>query len=551
MPRLTMEPAPACDCGGACGQGSDSDVIGNYYAAQYRDAWDAAVRTAGNLPSLESRTLAFLNAFCDSDVPRVVKEAALYTLTGLRSQTTFRTPDGRVYGWEGCGDRSGCCFGSCTHVWNYEHATGFLFGDLAQTMREVEFLHATAGNGLMNFRVHLPLGRSQEFGKGAADGQMGAIMRLYREWQLSGDEAMLRKAWPHARKAIEFCWVPGGWDADQDGVMEGCQHNTMDVEYYGPNGQMGIWYLGALRACQEMAAFVGEAHFADRCRKLFENGSAWIDANLFNGEFYEQKVMPPRSDTEVAAGLRIGMGGGNMVDPDWQLGAACLVDQLVGQYTAHVLGLGYLVKPENVRKTLASIKKYNFKKSLFNHFNHLRSFVLNGESATLMATYPLGRRPKAPFPYCNEVMTGFEYTAAIGMLQEGMTKDGMELIAAVRSRYTGNNRSPFDEAECGHHYARAMATWAAYVTLTGFAYSGVSKTMTFAAAPGKTFFWSNGYAWGTCRQARAKGGAEVELTVLHGSLTLKELSLRGLGSSTFKTPRTVAAGKTVKLLVAK
>ncbi len=549
LPELTMEPKKECGSGCCCGDDSDSDLIGNYYTTQYRDAWDAAVRTAKDLKRLEGRTLDFLTAFCDSDVPAKVKEAALYTLTGLRSQTTFRTPDGRMYGWEGCGDRGGCCYGSCTHVWNYEHATGFLFGALATTMREVEFMHATADNGLMSFRVNLPLGRAQESGKAAADGQMGAIMRLYREWQLSGDEALLRQAWPNARKALAFCWTPGGWDADQDGVMEGCQHNTMDVEYYGPNGQMGIWYLGALRACEEMARHMDDGEFASKCRRLFENGSAWIDANLFNGEFYEQQILPPKNDDDVAAGLRIRMAGGTSVD--WQLGAACLVDQLVGQYTAHVVGLGYLVKPENVRKTLAAIKKYNFKKSLVNHFNHLRTFVLNGESATLMATYPLGRRPKVPFPYCNEVMTGFEYTAAIGMLQEGMAREGLELIEAVRGRYTGNNRSPYDEAECGHHYARAMATWAAYVTVTGFAYSGVSKAITFAATPGKTFFWANGYAWGTCRQVKAKGGVEVELAVMHGSLTLKELSLRGVGAVSFKGPKTIAAGKTAKVVVVK
>ena len=74
-----------------------------------------------------------------SDLPEEVKEAALFNLSTLRSQTCFRTADGRFYGWEGCGDTRGCCHGSCTHVWNYEQATAFLFGDLAKIMREVEF----------------------------------------------------------------------------------------------------------------------------------------------------------------------------------------------------------------------------------------------------------------------------------------------------------------------------------------------------------------------------------------------------------------------------
>ena len=102
---------------------------------------------------------------------------------------------------------------------------------------------------------------------------MGCIMKMYRDWQLSGDDNTLRKLWPNVRKAVEFCWIKGGWDADRDGVMEGCQHNTMDVEYYGPNPQMEIWYLGALRAAEEMAKGAGDKAFAALCRDLFDKAT--------------------------------------------------------------------------------------------------------------------------------------------------------------------------------------------------------------------------------------------------------------------------------------
>ncbi|HET8626789.1 MAG TPA: GH116 family glycosyl-hydrolase, partial [Thermomicrobiales bacterium] len=241
------------------------DRVGNEYATRYADAWDVAARMAADLPALEADTLAFVRAFCASDLPDVVKEAALCNLSTLRTQTCFRTADGRLYGWEGCDDRNGCCHGSCTHVWNYEQATPFLFADLARGMREVEFLHATRDDGLMSFRVDLPLSRAQDWDLAAADGQLGCLMKLYREWRLSGDDAWLRALWPRARRALEFCWLPGGWDADRDGVLEGCQHNTMDVEYYGPNPQMGGWYLGALRAMEEMARHLGDDDLAAEC----------------------------------------------------------------------------------------------------------------------------------------------------------------------------------------------------------------------------------------------------------------------------------------------
>ena len=540
--RLTWAPTPptAEQC---CAPG---DLIGNYYTTKSKDAWDAAARALKVLPDLEARTVAFAQAFCDSDLPLPVKEAALFNLSTLRTQTCFRTPDGRFYAWEGCSDRNGCCSGSCTHVWNYEQATAFLFGDLAWTMREVEYLYTTNDVGHMSFRVGLPLKpRAQEFGLAAADGQMGCLLKLYRDWQLSGDTKALKKLWPKARKSLEFCWIAGGWDADQDGVMEGCQHNTMDVEYFGPNGQMAIWYLGALRASEEIARFLGETEFADRCRSLFENGSKWIDENLFNGQYYEQLVWPLRED-QIAPGLRHpGMGARNLADPDFQLGAACLVDQLVGQFLAHVCGLGYLTKPAHVKKTLKSIMKYNFQPNLSSHFNFMRGYALGDEAAILMSTYPLGRRPKKPFSYATEVMTGFEYTAAIGMLYECLDQEGLRAIAAIRDRYDGLRRSPFDEAECGHHYGRAMAAWAAVPCLTGFQYSGVTGTMTFDPIEGK-HFWSNGYAFGTCEIKETDKGYQLKLTVLEGKLKLEKLVLSGVGEAAVKAPE---AGKTVRVSI--
>ena len=526
-------------------------TIGNYYATRYRDAWDVAVRTVAQLPALEERTLTFVTGFVESDLPLAVKEAGLNNLTALRSQTSFRTPDGHFFGFEGCVDNQGCCYGSATHVWNYDPATSSLFGELARSMREVEFLHATDERGLMSARVNLPLSRAREYGMAAADGQTAAIVRLYRDWQLSGDDDFLRRLWPSARKAMEFCWIEGGWDADQDGVMEGCQHNTMDTDYYGPHPQIVGWYLAALRAAEEMASYLGDTDFAERCRALFERGRAWVDSNLFNGEFYEQQIRPMTDPAGIALGLRptrrvvAGTVARDTRHPDLQLGPGCLVDQLVGQYMAHVCGLGYLLEPDHVQRTLKSIMRYNFRSSLANHFNHMRSYALDGEAALLMASYPRGARPQRPFIYFNEVMTGFEYTAAVHMLYEGQVDDGLACIEAVRSRYDGRKRSPFDEAECGHHYVRAMVGWAAGLALSGFRYSGVEQSMWFTAStsPARAF-WSTGSAWGTCRQVPAPAGTEVDLVVLHGSLSLRRFTLQGAGTVAFEQPLQLGAGET-------
>jgi non-lysosomal glucosylceramidase len=273
-----------------------------------------------------------------------------------------------------------------------------------------------------------------------------------------------------------------------------------------------------------MAEYLGDTGFASECQRLFELGSKWTDAHLFNGQYYQQEIRPPQVGAELVQGLEVGMGAESKEEPDYQMGSGCLVDQLAGQLMAHVCGLDYLLDEDHVRQTLESIMKYNFQEDLYAHFNHMRTFALNDESGLLMCTFPLGNRPKTPVPYFNELMTGFEYTAAVHMLYEGMIEQGLRCIKAIRSRYDGHRRNPFDEAECGHHYARAMTSWAAVLALTGFRYSGVSRIMEFAIKEG-TFFWSTGYAWGTLSQEPAAEEIQVRLRVLSGDLWLSKLIL--------------------------
>ena len=463
------------------------EVVGNYYSTRYPDSWDSALAFIPRIREWESRTLSFVNAFLSSDLPDAVKEAALFNLNVLRSQTVFRIADGHMMGWEGVMDRYGSCAGSCTHVWNYEVATPFLFGDLARTMRDVEFGYALSPDGAMDFRANLPLGTAPDPSQTAADGQMGCIMKLYREWQLCGDKAFLERYWPACKQSLSFAWVEKGWDGDCDGVMEGSQHNTMDVSYFGPNPQMGFWYMGALRAAEEMASAMGDKAFARKCRRLFEAGSAWMDAHLFNGEYYEHKITDPETFHFLPEGSdRI---------PPYQLGSGCLVDQLVGQYMAHICGLGYLGDRTHIRKTMESVMKYNFVEDVSGCFNNMRSYVLGHESCLLMASWPKGRL-EVPFPYFSEAMTGFEYCAATEMIYEGLEREGLRCIEAIRERFDGARRNPFDEPECGHHYARSMASWSAVLALSGFHYSAVNKEFCITSRPG-TWFWSNGSAWGT------------------------------------------------------
>lgn len=324
----------------------------------------------------------------------------------------------------------------------------------------------------------------------------------------------------------------------------------MDVEYFGPNPQMQFWYLGALKACEKMAHYLGDVEFACKCESLFSHGSKWIDENLFNGSYYEQQIIPPEEDKNVSSYLTAGMGSKNFSNPDYQLGAGCLVDQLAGQLMAHVCGLGYLARPANIRKTLKSIMKYNYRRNFFDFFNHMRSYAIGDESALLMASYPFGNRPKVPFPYFNEVMTGFEYTAAVGMLFENQFSNGVKCIKSIRNRYDGSKRSPFNEAECGHHYARAMAAWGSIIAISGFDYSAVENTLKFNLPRKKTkWFWSNGYSYGNVVIEPLPKKATVLFTVTHGELSLKKFTLNAFGEIGFNSLKKIKAGNSLLMEV--
>ncbi|HXN24746.1 MAG TPA: GH116 family glycosyl-hydrolase [Candidatus Dormibacteraeota bacterium] len=518
-------------CGWEAPKGEENSIIGNWYATRFADAWATAQFVAENLERLERKTRQFAAGLRESTLPAAVKDAASANLSTLATNVCFRTADGRFWGFEGANDKRGCCHGNCTHVWNYETVTPHLFPAFARSLREAAFGYSMDEQGAIHFRTALPEGKVRS-GFAAADGQMGQIVHAYLDWKLSGDRAWLERMWPRVRKALEFSWIEGGWDADRDGVLEGVQHNTYDVEFYGPNPQCGVYYLAALRACEEMASAMGEDKAAREYRQLFERGSRWLDANLFNGEYYVQKVRGVKKE-QIAAVLRSQMGSEDTETPNYQVGEGCLVDQLVGQYLADAAGLGPLVDPARIRKTLESIHRYNFRRDLFHHDSVQRTYVVNDEAALVICDYGKAARPRIPFPYYAEAWTGHEYTVASQMIYAGLVQEGVECFENVRKRFDGERRNPWDEPECGHHYARAMAAWSGVLALGGFRYDGAKQAVNLSPPiAGAVFrcFWSTATGWGVFSRRQSAGKTVFRIRVDHGSLPVRSFGLKAQGT---------------------
>ncbi len=516
-------------CGWEAPAGQEDTVIGNWYSKRFESAWAAAEYAATNLPRLEARTRLFATAFRESTLPPAVLDAASANLSTLASTTCFRTADGEFHGFEGSNNTAGCCFGNCTHVWNYETATAHLFPTFARSLRKASFGYSLDDAGAIHFRQVLPDGVRRS-GFAAADGQMGQIIHAYMDWTLSGDDAWLRQMWPRFKKALEFAWVPGGWDPNKTGVLEGAQHTTYDVEFYGPNPVCGIYYLGALRAAEEMARAVGDEASATQYRQLFEKGRAWTDKNLFNGEFYIQKVKGlPRN--KIAPSLLSDMGSSDTENPQYQVGLGCLADQLIGQCIADAAGLGPLTAPANIRKTMESIYRYNYKRSLADHDNFQRTYALNDEGAIIVCEYAHTERPRIPFPYFSEEWTGMEYATASEMMFAGLVQEGVEAFQSARERHDGDKRNPWNEPECGHHYARAMSSWSGVLALSGFHYRGDRGAVTALPRvnePNFRCFWATGTGWGTFS---LEAGSTFRLRVLSGKLPCRSCEWKAAGGA--------------------
>jgi uncharacterized protein (DUF608 family) len=403
----------------------------------------------------------------------------------------------------------------------------------------------------MSVRLPLPLSRGPEdYPHTAADGQMATLLKLHRDWKLCGDRDWLARLWPAAKRCLEYCWIENGWDADRDGVMEGVQHTTTDIELFGPNPVITGWYLAALRAMAELAAVMEEPDFAAACRELADRGGAWVAEHLFNGEHYVQQVRRPPPRSEVPPKLWMALTVEDGEPPPQQIEEGCQTDQLIGALWARLCGLPPILPAAQVRRTLATIYGRNAgtEREAPSFF---RAFALNGESAVRFGTYPEGAVPAQPNFRFSEVWNGCEYALAAHLIYEGRPEAGLAIIRAVRDRHDGRKRNPFNEPECGNHYARSLASWSCYLAWTGFDYDAAAGTLAFRRPlEPATYFWSTGAAAGTVRLAPGPAGVAVELRLLEGGLTLAALRLEGAGTWTPAEPVALAPDRGLSCTVA-
>lgn len=501
-----------------------------WYSSKFKNIEETAAYWNTSYSELHRKTQLFTNAFYASTLPAEVTEAIAANLTILKSTTVLRQYDGRFWCWEGTGDSWGSCYGSCTHVWNYAQAVSHLFPSLERSLRHTEFTESQNAEGHQMFRSNLPITPALHNFHAASDGQLGGIMKIHREWRISGDNEWLAQMYPKVKASLDYCSKT--WDPKGRGVVEEPHHNTYDIEFWGPTGFATSFYLGALHSLITMGEFLKKD--VQKYKALYANGKTYMENELFNGEYFAQKIewkeLKAADPTKVQSfATQYTPEATELLKkegPKYQYGTGCLSDGVMGGWLSRMCGLGDPLDAKRIKSHLNAVHQYNFKTNLHEHSNPQRpTYAIGNEGGLLLCSWPKGGMLSLPFVYSNEVWTGIEYQVASHLMLMGETEKALDIVRACRDRYNGEVRNPFNEYECGHWYARAMSSYGMLEGLTGVRYDAVDKTLHIDSKVGDfTSFLSTAGGFGN---VTLKGG-QPSIKVAYGKIPVEKVIVSGV-----------------------
>jgi hypothetical protein len=381
--------------------------------------------------------------------------------------------------------------------------------------------------------------RGEYGGDSAVDGHCGVILAVLRAHQTNPDDRMLKRLWPRVKKSIEYA---NGLDRDGDGLLDAPMLTTLDEPWHGVIPWVSSLYIAALKAGEQMALEMGDQEFAADCRQRAEKGRAAMDAKLFNGEWFIQ-IPDPENPKKLGAYETVH------------------IDQVMGQGWAWQVGLGRVLNKETTHSALRSVWKYNFARNLDAYDAQAdpkgRPYYADGEGGVVLTANALGR--ETPYGiyssfacYLNETMNGFESQVAAHMIAEGMVKEGMAVLKTLDERYDGNKRNPFNEVECGDHYGRSMASYGAFIAITGFTYHGPKRHIGFAPRITPENFkaaFTAAEGWGSYSQKNSEGTLKAELAVKYGQVPIQTISLMSPGGKGMWKVSAVVDGKSLAATV--
>ena len=480
------------------------------YLNRFASAFAVADYVSANFTRLAGDTRLWVDTWKDSSLPYWLLDRALATSCTLATANCFWFSTGRFYGYEGIN----CCEGTCGHVWYYAQSIARLFPDLERGLRQNVDLNtavALSTDGSVKFR-------GEYNDDWAWDGQCGVVLRCYREHLGSANTTFLTANWTNIKKTLDFLI---GEDANNDGVSEARQHNTLDADWFGRvPAHIGL-YAAALKAGREMAIAMGNTVYSNTCNTLATAAMARLSERFVSTPDYGEGYYTQLMATDIGA---LGHAQG------------CYIDQVMGEFYTRMIGLERVTDSTQGRAALRSIWRFNYSHNLTNFlssssFTQGRIYQMAGEAGLLICTFPndgnLWPDSDANWQgkYFAECMSGFEYQVGAHCLAEGLLDEGLTIIRAIYDRYHPAKRNPYNEIECSDHYARAMSSYGALITVSGFRHSGPDGMLGFSPTLNADAFksaFTAAQGWGTYQRSKVSQRTTETITLKRGTLRLRK-----------------------------
>ena len=511
---------------------ADSESLRNFYSKQFKNAMQVADYIFEK-PELITATKLWNSTWYDSSLPVSFLDRTFVNVSTLATASSARFTsknllvpynEGRFYAFEG----AYLGFGTCTHVFHYEQALGRVFPKLARDLREKVDLGLSfdKDRGIIRYRAEFSKFGHHDGRGHAVDGHAGTILRIYREHLMAPDYSFLEYNWPKIKLAIQaMIDQDKEKTGEADGILEGIQYNTLDKIWYGKISWISGLYAAVLKAGSEMAAEIGDEAFATKCAQVAALAKKNISSELFNGEYFIQKV-----DPEDPLAVNSNQG--------------CHSDQLLGQYWASQVGLGDMLEKDKVISALKSIYKYNYVENYGKFLDTAtvkvkRHYAQPDEPGLIMCTFPKGGANSAygdartkwdmlAVGYFSEVWTAQEHHVAANMIDYGMVDEALTLQNAVNNRYNSQKRNPYNEIEYGNHYTRAMSGYAPFVSASGFYFHGPKGIIGFDPKIGSENFKSAfivAEGWGSYQQQANQDVKTAVIELKYGQLKVSRWQL--------------------------
>lgn len=508
----------------------------NHYASLSSSATDAASQLAKKEVSLHNDTQKWTDTWYDSTLPYWFLERTFLTVNcvqtemGQRVAQTENFPEHYNF-FEGVR----CCPGNCTHVFHYAQGLSRIFPAIERECRDkIEYgLGFHADTGLMQHRHS-----HSKFGD-AIDGNCGTILRVYREHQMTSDYRFLESIWQRTKLSMEH--VIEKWDADEDGMLKGSQHNTLDEPWFGQVHWLINLYHASLKAAAVMARKMNEPSLAARYDGIVAKGATAMVALLWRDDFGYFIHKPGPGEKEKHGSTN-----------------GCHIDQILGDSWLHNVGIDSVLPKDKIKQSLESLWKYNFTPDVGGFREKItegRWYAGEGDAGLVMSSFPFGKiEPKSGKKsyagYLNECMTGFEWQVSAHMIWEGMVEKGLAIGKAINDRYQPELRNPYNEIECSDHYSRAMASYGAYLAMCGYQYDGPDGKLAFGPKMQQENFraaFTTAQSWGSFSQKREGNQQSASLDIRYGTLELQEFTLEQIEGTQAKSAEVSVDGKKVEV----